>query len=546
MIETIQTAFSDALAKYNPNITDKPAFTAPPANISHFDIATNICMICIKKYNIKDTKEFLNFLTTELLKTDYFEDLEFINGFLNIKLSSKFLTSIIDKCLQDGDKYGETNIGNGKKVNLEFVSANPTGPLHIGHLRNAIVGESLCRVMKKCGFNVTKEYYINDAGEQIEVLMRSVYQRFKQIQSHSLEDGVEEGCYPGDYVIDIAKELNQDFDFESSDARNIIIEKVMRMIKHTLQKLGIYHDVFSSEKKLHNSGKMNELIDILNKQDLTYWGKIGKPKGKEIEDYEENSLLLFKSTHFGDEIDRPLKKSTGEWVYFASDGAYSLDKYQRGFEKLILLLGADHKGFVKRWTGISKAAIQHQDIELNCVLTELVNFQRNGEIVKMSKRKGNFLLIDDVLEEVSADILKFVLLMKKNNTVIDFDFEKVKEQSKENPVFYIQYASSRCNSVIRKIEPQNLSKSNDLHNELRPLIVKILFFSQMLHKVVQTMETNIICNYLLELSGLFHSIWHSEVELKNANIVTYKSLLAFQNTLKISLSLMNIEAMKEM
>jgi arginyl-tRNA synthetase len=512
-----------------------------PKNPSHGDIAINAAMVLTKL--LRQTPMVIAEKLVGDLKQDnnlmeYVESFDiaapgFINIFLKKSSLFKFLSEVNNKGLQAFDD--DIRIGNDRKINIEFVSANPTGPMHIGHARSAIYGDIICRLLRKCGFNVTAEFYINDAGAQIDKLVGSLYIRYRQLLGDDIE--IPEGYYPGEYLIDLAKQLKSERGNKVPEndpyIKKFAVYEMMQLIKQDLKLLGVQHDVFTSERSLIGQGLVEEAIDMLQSKGLIYHGVLDKPKGNADEDWEPREQLLFKSTKFGDDSDRAIIKSDGSYSYFASDVALHLDKLRRGYNELFLILGADHAGYISR---ISAAvnALSNNTVKVNVIVNQLVNIYKDGKPIKMSKRKGNFITVDDLLEELSPDILRFAMLMQKNNTVIDIDCDKMLEKSKENPVFYIQYAHTRISSIIRNAskiftndEISIKAVDNDLiynfsplasidytllQSELEVALIRCLMeFPRVIELAANHKEPHRIVYYLYEVANQLHSIWHAGV-----------------------------------
>ena len=487
---------------------------------NNFDISTNIALILSRAVK-KPPLDIANEIVTELNRIDYIEKCEVVvPAFINILLQDGILLNMIDDIAQNGDvnlvkQLGRRQDGNAERVNIEFCSANPTGPLHIGHARGTIFGDVLARLLQKSGYDVCREYYINDAGGQMEKLEKSI-----QWRMNGCNGELPDGCYPGEYLQRIAdkrlkilkKEPKKKWTNQETAAEMIDI-----FIKPTLEKLKITYDVFSSEQELKDRGAIENGIQRLKELNLIYKGVLEPPKGKPVEDYEPREQLLFRSSNFGDDTDRPLAKNDGSHTYFASDIAYHYDKYQRGFKNIVVVLGSDHKGYVKRLTSAVKA-VSDSEAEAHIKLCELVNFMKNGEMVKMSKRKNNFLTIDDVIEEIDADILRFIILTRKADTVLNFDLQKAKEQSKDNPIWYIQYAYARCVSVLNKAKDYNINisesyvvdKSIKLSHHFHKMIVKMSFYTRFLELAVKNYEPYFFANYLIQLATAFHNLYEKE------------------------------------
>ncbi len=435
-------------------------------------------------------------------------------GFINIKIKQEFWQAALGNALQDiNANYGFANYGVGEVVNIEYVSANPTGPIHLGHTRGSVYGDVIARLLAKCGYAVTKEYYINDAGVQVGKLVKSVFTRYQQAQGINIE--LAEDCYPGGYLINPAQELlvkfGKDLDVEKDFEliRCFTINAMMEQIKQSLKNLGIEHNVYTSEFEIIKAGYVEKMLELLKAKDLTYIGTTEQPKGKAAQGWVAQDQLLFKSKQFGDDEDRVLITASGAKTYFVSDVAYQLNKIERGFKKMILVIGADHLGYVKRIKAATHAL--HNEAKLDVKICQIVKFVKNGEPVKMSKRKGTFETLDDVLEEVDQSIIRFIMISKKNDTHMDFDLEKVKEQSKENEIFYIQYAYSRASSVLKATTNFDISNINLslLTNESDlQYVKKVLEYPKIIKLACQNAEPHHIAFYLYELAGCFHKIWH--------------------------------------
>lgn len=478
-----------------------------PSNRSHGDIYTNVAMV-IAKHEKKNPIEIAGILVNELSTLKQVLRAEVAgSGFINICLKVEIWYEILEQIHKQKTEFGSSNIGNNELVNIEFASANPTGPLHIGHARGAIFGDILSNLLKKVGYNVTKEYYVNDAGAQINTLVESVYLRYREALGEQIKIG--EGLYPGTYLKLIGQELVKKYGQYLSD-RNIIkqysLNSLLKTIKSDLMLMKIEHDVFTSEHEIQKSNKIEESIKMLFDKGLVYEGYLEQPKGKKSEDWVQRKQLLFRSTKFGDDVDRALKKEDGSWTYFASDIAYHYDKVLRGFKNMILILGSDHGGYVKRLNAIVSAL---SDAKISIKLYSIVNFLENGRPVKMSKRSGSFLTAKDVVEEVGSDITRFIMLTRKNDVILDFDFIKVKEQSKDNPVFYVQYAHARVYSLVRNA-PKDLPKANLslLQSDEELFLIRTLAkWPNVIEISSRLCEPHRITFYLLEIAEAFHMLW---------------------------------------
>jgi arginyl-tRNA synthetase len=426
--------------------------------------------------------------------------------------------------LLDGTAYGRSDMGQGKKVNVEYVSANPTGPLHVGHTRGAVFGDALASLLDYAGYQVTREYYINDGGAQVDVLARSVYLRYLEAHGQAVE--FVDGTYPGEYLVEVGQALKdkvgdayvgQPEEVWLEAIRDFATDAMMELIRADLAQLGVKMDVFYSEKSLYGTGRIEAAIDSLRAKGLIYRGTLEPPKGKLPEDWEPREQTLFKSTEHGDDVDRPIMKSDGAWTYFAPDIAYHYDKVSRGFDALIDVFGADHGGYVKRMKA-AVSALSDGRVPLDIKLCQLVKLWKNGEPFKMSKRAGNFVTLRDVVDQVGADVTRFVMLTRKNDAPLDFDFDKVLEQSRENPVFYVQYAHARVSSVLRRAAEAGIDTSDtalraaDLgllgHEAELAVMRKLAEWPRLVEIAARTNEPHRIAFYLYELAGDFHALWN--------------------------------------
>ena len=501
----------------------------PPRDASHGDMATNAAMVLAKPAGLKP-REIADALAARLTTDDRITAAEVAGpGFLNLSLSASLWQGVIGAILKAGTDFGRSTMGQNKKVNVEYVSANPTGPLHVGHTRGAVFGDALASMLDFAGFDVTREYYINDGGAQVDVLARSVYLRYQE--AHGQEVAFEDGTYPGDYLIVTGEALKA----KVGDAyvgkgenvwlqhiREFATEAMMDLIRSDLAQLGIKMDRFFSEKSLYGSGLIEKSIKSLGDKGLIYEGVLEPPKGKKPEDWEPREQTLFKSTEHGDDVDRPVKKSDGAWTYFAPDIAYHFDKVERGYDLLIDVFGADHGGYVKRMKA-AVSALSGGTVPLDIKLTQLVKLFKDGEPFKMSKRAGTFVTLRDVVDQVGSDVTRFVMLTRKNDAPLDFDFAKVLEQSRDNPVFYVQYAHARVNSVLRKAVEAGVAVDDatlaaaDLtlisHEAELTLAAKLAEWPRLLETAARSNEPHRIAFYLYELAGEFHGLWNRGNEL---------------------------------
>jgi len=500
----------------------------PPRDPAHGDLATNAAMVLSKQMGMAPralADEIIKYLRTD---TDIAEVSVAGPGFINIRLAGVYWQRFLGRIIRLGGGFGRSAMGVGRKVNVEYVSANPTGPMHVGHCRGAVVGDALANLLEVAGFGVIKEYYINDAGSQVDVLARSAFLRYREALGEAIGD-IPEGLYPGDYLMPVGQALKAEFGTRLRGmteaewlpiVKDRTIDAMMVMIREDLAALNVHHDVFYSERTLHagNGGPILSAINDLTYKGHVYRGTLPPPKGQLPEDWEDREQVLFRSTEVGDDIDRPLIKSDGSYTYFAADVAYFKDKYDRGFTDMIYVLGADHGGYVKRLEAVARA-VSGGAAKLTVLLCQLVKLFRNGEPVKMSKRSGNFVTLRDVVDEVGSDPVRFMMLYRKNSEPLDFDFAKVTEQSKDNPVFYVQYAHARCASTFRKaaeifpdIDATDASLASyaekliDNPSDLQ-IVAKLAEYPRVIESAAAAMEPHRIAYYLYDLASLFHSLW---------------------------------------
>ncbi len=496
----------------------------PPRDAAHGDMATNAAMVLAKPAKMKP-RDIAEKLAAHLVADARITSAEVAGpGFLNLRLAPSVWQGVAAAVLQEGTDFGRGTLGAGKRVNVEYVSANPTGPLHVGHTRGAVFGDALASLLAFAGYDVTREYVINDGGSQIDALARSVYLRY--LEAHGQEVAFPDGTYPGDYLIPVGQKLKEAVGEEYIGAgedvwldpiRNFATDEMMDLIRDDLALLGVKMDKFFSEKSLYDTGKIEACLKKLDDMGLIYTGTLEPPKGKLPDDWEAREQTLFKSTDFGDDQDRPIKKNDGSWTYFAPDIAYHNDKVERGFDLLINVFGADHGGYVKRMKA-AVHALSGGKVPLDIKLTQLVKLFKNGEEFKMSKRAGNFVTLRDLIDEVGADVTRFVMLTRKNDAPLDFDFDKVMEQSRENPVFYVQYAHARVASVLRKAAEAGIPvddaalKAADLgkldHDAELGLLRKLAEWPRLVETAARSNEPHRVAFYLYELAGDFHGLWN--------------------------------------
>ncbi|PWR23656.1 arginine--tRNA ligase [Zavarzinia compransoris] len=503
----------------------------PTRDAAHGDVATNAALVLSKPLGLKP--QVLGQHIAEAMRAHpaVTEAAVAGPGFVNLRLSDAFWHERLGEVLAAGADYGTSARGAGVAVNVEYVSANPTGPLHVGHCRGAVFGDALAALLEKVGYGVAREYYINDAGGQVDTLARSAYLRYREALGDDIGE-IPEGLYPGDYLVPVGAGLKEKygsrFHHQPEDAwlmpvREFAIAAMMAMIREDLAALNIRQDVFFSEYSLHATGRIDQALEALTGKGLIYEGVLEAPKGKQPDDWEPRPQTLFKASEFGDDTDRPLKKSNGAWTYFAADIAYHFDKFNRGFNRQIDVWGADHGGYIKRMRA-AVTAISGGKADLDVKICQLVKLTRGGEPVKMSKRSGSFVTLRDVVDEVGKDVVRFMMLTRKNDAPIDFDFEKVTEQSKDNPVFYVQYAHARARSVLRKAEEEvagldlsrgglrkaafgRLSSADEL-----ALVRLMAAFPRLLEQAAEASEPHRVAFALYDLAAAFHGLWNKGKE----------------------------------
>jgi len=496
----------------------------PPRDFGYGDMATNAAMVLAKPAG-QPPRTIAEALAKALTSDPRMASLVVAGpGFLNIELRPSVWQGLVGRILALQGDYGRCTLGAGRKVNVEFVSANPTGPMHVAHARGAVVGDALARLLAFSGWQVTREYYINDGGGQVDVLARSAFERYRE--AHGLSPEIAEGLYPGGYLKPVGEALKDRYGATLldqpeavwlADIRDFATGMMMDMIRGDLAALGVTMDVYSSEKALYGTGQIEAALEALRKLGLIYQGTLEPPKGKATEDWEAREQTLFRSTQFGDDQDRPVQKSDGSWTYFAPDIAYHYTKVTRGFDALINIFGADHSGYVKRLKAVVQALSENR-VTLDIKLIQLVKLIKGGEVVKMSKRSGNFITLRDLIDEVGGDVVRFVMLTRKNDVALDFDFDKVTEQSKDNPVFYVQYANARVNSILRKAREAGLAVDDaslgaaDLtrldHAAELTLIAKLAEWPRLVEIAARGNEPHRVAFYLFELASEFHGLWN--------------------------------------
>ena len=548
-----------------------------PKDASHGDLATNAAMVLAKQAGL-GPRALAERIAPLLASDPHIDKVEIAGpGFINLTLASAFWPRVLRMVLEQGAAYGESAIGKGKAVNVEYVSANPTGPMHVGHCRGAVFGDALANLLAFTGFAVTREYYVNDAGAQVDALARSAYLRYREALGEDIGE-IPEGLYPGDYLKPVGEKLAAQHAKEllampESEwlpiARAAALQAMLAMIENDLDSLGIHHDVFFSERSLTEGPRdeIAETIADLKTRDLIYQGRLPPPKGKIDEDWEDREQLLFRASEFGDDMDRPLVKSDGTYAYFAGDIAYHRDKFKRGFKTMIDVFGADHSGHVKRMKA-AIAALSDGEAELDIKICQLVRLFRAGEPVKMSKRAGTFVTLRELVDEVGAGPVRFMMLYRKNDAPLDFDFVKVTEQSRDNPVFYVQYAHARASSVLRNVREtfpdldlaEGALASSDLdlltdEGEMA-LIRRIAQFPRVVEAASTAHEPHRIGFYLYDLAGDFHTLWNRGKDLPQLRFI-YESdreltrarvalVMGTKRVLASGLGILGVHAMHEL
>jgi arginyl-tRNA synthetase len=512
----------------------------PPREAAHGDLASNAAMVLAKPLAMKP-RELATVIAASLARDADVDTAEVAGpGFINLRLKPDCWHGFLRRVLEADIGYGRSEIGRGEPINVEYVSANPTGPMHVGHCRGAVVGDALASVLAHAGYRVTREYYINDAGTQVDQLARSAFLRYREALGEDIGP-IPEGLYPGEYVKDVGRALVDQFGPKLRDlaegrwlpvVRTIAVDMMMASIRDDLALLNIRHDVFFSERSLHeaNGAAVEAAIEDLRRKGLIYVGRLPPPKGQLPDDWEDRDQLLFRSTDFGDDLDRPLRKSDGSYTYFASDIAYHYDKYRRGFLHMIDVLGADHGGYVKRMQA-AVSAITGGKGGLDVRICQLVRLLRGGEPVKMSKRAGEFVTLRDVVEEVGRDPIRFMMIFRKNDATLDFDFAKVTEQSKDNPVFYVQYAHARTSSIFRQAEAEvpDINRERDGLLQARfellldpgelALIRRLAEYPRVIESAAVHHEPHRVAFYLHDLASEFHAHWNRGKELPQLRFI---------------------------
>ncbi|MEC7735011.1 MAG: arginine--tRNA ligase [Pseudomonadota bacterium] len=543
-----------------------------PRDRSHGDFSTNAAMVLSKRYNL-DLEIIFNNVVKIFSETHDFTNIEIAkSGFINFFIKDSILYELLSSIIKEEEKFGKTNIGRNQKVNVEYVSANPTGPLHVGHTRGAVFGDTLSNLLSFVGYDVCREYYINDSGEQITKLAKSVYIRYLQSLGETKEE-IQEGFYPGEYLIELGEKLKNKFGSKFKDSSEDVwlelfkkesINFVMNLIKEDLNSLNIKHNVFTSEKKLLNDNKVDKTFNLLNEKNLLYEGITSPPKGSNKDEWSEVKHTLFKSKEFGDDEDRVVKKHNGEWTYFMPDIAYHLDKYERGYKKIINIFGADHSGYINRMKSAVKA-ISDSKADFEIKTCQLVRLSRSGKPIKMSKRSGSFITLSEIIDEVGSDAVRFMMVSRKNDAQLDFDFEVFKNENNDNPIFYIQYAHARISSLINNAsEKLNIKEIDESISDLnllknineRNIIMLLANYPKIIEQSALFMEPHRISFYLRDLSSAFHQYWNLKVNNKRLIILDKDNidlslsritlLKCVAITIRSGLAILGIRALKEL
>jgi arginyl-tRNA synthetase len=504
----------------------------PPRDAAHGDMATNAAMVLAKEARAKP-RDLAEQIAAKLREDDLIASVDVAGpGFINLTLKTSAWSDALRTVLREGEAYGRSTMGAAEKVDVEYVSANPTGPMHVGHCRGAVFGDALSSLLAFAGYDVTREYYINDAGAQVDVLARSAFLRYREALGETIGE-IPDGLYPGDYLEPVGQALAAEYGEKLSampesgwlpTVRAKAIAMMMDMIKADLAALHIEHDVFFSERSLIEAGnnKVTETIDYLRSRGDVYEGRLAPPKGKPVEDYEDREQTLFRATAYGDDVDRPLVKSDGSYTYFASDIANHKNKFDRGFANMIDVFGADHGGYIKRMQAAVKAVTSGK-AALDVKIVQLVRLLRNGEPVKMSKRSGEFVTLREVVDEVGSDAVRFMMLFRKNDAVLDFDLAKVIEQSKDNAVFYVQYGHARGHSIFRNARelvpdlPEEAGARAAYLGQAAvdrltdpaelDLLRRLALYPRMIEAAAVAHEPHRIAFYLYDLASEFHALW---------------------------------------
>ncbi|MDZ7588915.1 MAG: arginine--tRNA ligase [Parasphingorhabdus sp.] len=572
LFQTFERHVADALANLASSVVLPAGLNLsnvtvePPNDPAHGDLSTNAAMVLAKPAGMKP-RDLAEHLVTELRANRDVASAEIAGpGFINLRVTRDILIAELQEIQQRGSDYGRSEQGHGVTVNVEYVSANPTGPMHMGHCRGAVVGDALATLLEFIGHDVIREYYVNDAGGQVDTLARSAHLRYREALGEDIGE-IPEGFYPGDYLIPVGEALAEQYGDRFAQAaesewlvpfREAAVAAMITLIKADLALLGIYHDLFASEAEVQAAGKPQEAEAALRARNLVYDGVLEAPKGKTLEDWEPVELPLFRSTQFGDDQDRPIRKSDGSWTYFGADMAYHFQKAQKA-DELIDIWGADHSGTVKRIKA-AVAALTEGKTRFDVKLVQMVRLLRNGEPEKMSKRSGNFVTLADVVNEVGKDAVRFTMLTRRSDAQMDFDFAKVTEASRDNPVFYVQYAHARICSTLRKAEEEGLAPSDAHLDRLGDEELELVKFAARFPRIVESAATSRephrVAFYLNDLAAAFHAHWNlgndrpeMRILMVNDPEITSARLFLAKNigqTIANGLALMGVEAATRM
>ena len=546
----------------------KAVAVEPPRDASHGDLATNAAMV-LAKAAATNPRALAEAIKPKLEAIPGVTSVEIAGpGFINLRLTEESWRDELTTILAEGEEYGLSTAGNNERVNVEYVSANPTGPMHMGHCRGAVVGDALARLLEAAGFRVTKEYYVNDAGSQVDTLARSAHLRYREALGEDIGE-IPEGLYPGDYLQPVGSLLAAEFSDKYVGAaesewlpifKQRTVAAMLDLIRYDLSLLNIHHDIFASEAELQGSGKVEAAMDNLLGKGLVYQGELERPKSlDDHDDWEPVELTLFRSSQFGDDQDRPMKKSDGSWTYFGADAAYHYQKAETA-DHLVNIWGADHAGTVKRVQAAVNALTDGR-VDLDVKIIQMVKLMRNGEPIKMSKRAGNFVTLADVVREVGKDVVRFMMLTKRADTMLEFDFAKVVEASKDNPVFYVQYAHARVHSLQRKaadagVSLEMTSDLNLLDAEELALVKAAAQYPRVVESAAMAHEPHRIAFYLYDLAAEFHALWNrgnddpsrrflieNNPQLSRARLELARGI---GQIIRNGLQLMGVEAVEEM